>query len=171
MCTNCGQTVTPTTDETALPCNEFISDKCLIHEAAIAYLNLEPNTPYDVLLEALLQSLSDARNRIDILEEGTSPVQTKSVKVINSTEYTLTLEDAGNILWFEEVPDVVSILTIPTHEEVPFPIGTEIIVGASEDSKVLFADDNVDTMGPGSVYGDTRTFIKIKEDFWIIKWS
>lgn len=68
MTNNCGQTNIPNTDETTLECNEFISTGCSIHKAAISYLGLEENTTLDVVIEALMLSLIDTRNRLSILE-------------------------------------------------------------------------------------------------------
>jgi len=66
--TNCGQTNIPTTDETPLPCEEFTDTKCAIHADALTYLLLPENSTLDVIIEALLLSLIDARQRIEILE-------------------------------------------------------------------------------------------------------
>jgi len=65
---NCGQTNIPTTDETPLPCEEFTSTRCATHEDALTYLLLPENSTLDVIIEALLLSLIDARQRIEILE-------------------------------------------------------------------------------------------------------
>ena len=70
MPTYCGQINIPTTDETPLPCEEFTSDRCATHEAALTYLGLPENTTLDVVIETLLLSLIDVRNRTVILEDA-----------------------------------------------------------------------------------------------------
>jgi hypothetical protein len=67
MSTNCLQSVTPILAEDKCKGVQTSTD-CLIHEGAITYLNLPPNSTITVILQALLLSLVDARNRITVLE-------------------------------------------------------------------------------------------------------
>ncbi len=60
-------TVIPT-NNTPLPCEEFTSSDCIIHEQAIAYLELPANSTMTEVIVAMLASLVDARNRIINLE-------------------------------------------------------------------------------------------------------
>lgn len=66
----CSQTNIPQVDNTALECSEcgFISTKCIIRPEAISYLGLPENTDLNTVIDTLLLSLIDARNRIQILE-------------------------------------------------------------------------------------------------------
>lgn len=65
----CSQTNVAEVDNSAIACNNFTSTDCIIHEAAIAYLGLPENSSMTDVVNALLFSLIDARNRIIILEE------------------------------------------------------------------------------------------------------
>ena len=120
MSTNCGQTVTPTTDETPLPCDEFRSTRCVVHEEAISYLGLLEDTPLDVVLDTYLTSLIDARNRITIIEA--QPV--KVITVDTSTAYTLVAANAENRISLNNAAAVA--LIVPDDITLTFAIGTEI---------------------------------------------
>lgn len=64
---NCPQSVIPEIIEDS--CNgNHISSNCVIHELAIVYLSLSPNSTLTEVLSAYLVSLVDARNRITTLE-------------------------------------------------------------------------------------------------------
>lgn len=60
-------TVIPT-NNTPLPCEEYKSTDCIIHQNAIIYLGLPAQSSLTTVLAAVLASLADARNRIQILE-------------------------------------------------------------------------------------------------------
>ncbi len=64
----CNQTNIPTTDNTPLACPEFTLTDCIIYEEAIAYLGLPENSPMTDVVENMMLSLIDARNRVEILE-------------------------------------------------------------------------------------------------------
>lgn len=64
---DCGKTILAeyASDE---PC-ELKSAECIIYKDAIAYLSLEENSTMKEVVQALVLSLIDARDRITILEE------------------------------------------------------------------------------------------------------
>ena len=64
----CKQTNVAEVDNSAIKCSELTSNECVIHEEAITYLGLKENSSMKEVVEALLTSLMDARNRILILE-------------------------------------------------------------------------------------------------------
>lgn len=65
----CKPTNVPQVDNSALECEQgFYKAKCIIHTDAISYLGLPENSSMDVVIQALLNSLIDARNRIIQLE-------------------------------------------------------------------------------------------------------
>lgn len=64
----CQQTNVAEVDNSAIACDAFISTDCIIHADAIAYLGLPENSSMTDVVNALLLSLIDARNRILILE-------------------------------------------------------------------------------------------------------
>lgn len=68
MSTSCNNGITiPTL--TVDPCGgETKSAKCIIYEQAISYLELAPNSTLEQVIEKLMISLIDARNRITTLE-------------------------------------------------------------------------------------------------------
>jgi hypothetical protein len=49
-------------------CEKLISTDCIMHEAAISYLGLPENSSMTDVVAAIMLSLIDARNRIEILE-------------------------------------------------------------------------------------------------------
>lgn len=67
-CNNNSGIVQP--DNSPLPCDGYFSDECVIHQEAIAYLGLPENSTIKQIIDAMLISLIDARNRIAILEEN-----------------------------------------------------------------------------------------------------
>lgn len=64
----CIQTNVAEVDNSAIACDQPISTDCIIHGAAISYLGLPENSSMTDVVNALLLSLIDARNRILILE-------------------------------------------------------------------------------------------------------
>lgn len=167
MAINCGPTTIPTTDETPLPCDDFRSDRCTIHEDAISYLGLAINTPLNEVLDAYLLSLIDARNRLAILEAQPPKV----IKVDTSIAYQLVAADAENIVSLNNAAAVT--LTVPVDATLDFVIGTKIelvnlgaglvtIGGAG----VTFLTD----IGTTIAQGGGRTLIKVAADTWVIKY-
>ena len=64
----CKSVNVPQVDNTPLVCNEQISSECILHGDAIPYLRLPENSNEKVIINTLLTSLIDARNRILSLE-------------------------------------------------------------------------------------------------------
>ena len=64
----CTQTNVPEVDNSAIECEKLIDSSCIIHADAIAYLGLPENSDITTVINALLLSLIDARNRIITLE-------------------------------------------------------------------------------------------------------
>ncbi len=64
----CKQANVPQVDNTALECNQFVNSQCVLHPDVLTYLNLPANSNMRVVINTLLASLSDARNRITLLE-------------------------------------------------------------------------------------------------------
>lgn len=117
---NCGQVVTPTTDETPIPCDDFRSARCTLYEDAIAYLGLPVNTPINEVIDALLTSLIDARVRIQLLESITS----NTVNNITDTSYQFVITDAGAIVTVNN--GAGGTIEVPEDATLDYPIGTEI---------------------------------------------
>lgn len=70
---SCNQINIPQVDNSELPCRDTFSAECVIYPTAIAYLNLPANSTTAEVINALLLSLMDARNRIVILENEINP--------------------------------------------------------------------------------------------------
>lgn len=66
----CSQTSVIEVDESVPKCSDFISTDCIIAEQARSYLSLPENATLTEVLDALLASLVDARNRIITLENN-----------------------------------------------------------------------------------------------------
>lgn len=65
----CTQTEIPEVDNSLSTCdNTFTLTDCIIYEDAISYLGLQENATMTEVIQALLASLVDARNRIITLE-------------------------------------------------------------------------------------------------------
>lgn len=66
----CTQTNIPQVDNSAIECSKcgFISGKCVILTEAIAYLGIPENSSLDDVINALLLSLINTRDRVSILE-------------------------------------------------------------------------------------------------------
>mgnify|MGYP003641177847 CR=1 FL=1 len=64
----CAQTNVAAVDNSAVKCDGLTSDECTIHEEAIVYLGLPENSSMKDVVDKLVLSLIDARNRISILE-------------------------------------------------------------------------------------------------------
>lgn len=62
-------TVTPTNNE-LIKCNEIKSSDCTVFEQAIVYLELPVNSTLTSVMSAILTSLINARERIEILENS-----------------------------------------------------------------------------------------------------
>lgn len=112
MAANCGQTVIPTTDETPLPCPEFYSDRCIIHEPAVSYLGLGENSPYDEFMNAYLLSLIDARNRLVIVENrapfpGFTSLQIDYGVTLGSVATSNSYLDLDDLPTFASISDAV----------------------------------------------------------------
>ena len=167
MAINCGPTTIPTTDETPLPCDDFRSDRCTIHEDAIAYLGLAINTPLNEVIDALLLSLTDARNRVAILEAQPPKV----LKVDTSVAYQFVAADAENMVSLNNAAAIT--LTVPDDLTLDFVIGTRIEVvnlGAGvvtiSGAGVTFLSD----IGTTIAQGGGRTLIKVAANTWVIKY-
>lgn len=163
---NCGQVVTPTTDTTPITCEEFISARCTLYEDAIAYLGLPINTPMNEVIDALVLSLTDARNRLLVLE-GNPP------NLINNqtgVTYKLLVTDAQAIVTFNNTLAVT--LTVPEDADLNFTIGTEITL-INLGTGVLDITGSVafiENIGTTMNQGDARTLIKVAADTWVIKY-
>lgn len=66
----CIQTNIPEVDNTAPECDPPISTDCIIHAEAITYLGLPVETSVTEVIEALLLSLIDVRNRVTMIENN-----------------------------------------------------------------------------------------------------
>ena len=167
MSIQCGQTVTPTTDETPLPCDEFRADRCVIHEEAIAYLGLGEDTPLDVVLDTYLLSLIDARNRLQILEEQPA----KIIKVDTATAYEVVAADAENRVSFNNAAAIA--VTIPDDITLDFVIGTEITLINLGVGTVTIGGAGItfiENIGLTIPSGGVRNLIKVAVDTWVIKY-
>lgn len=166
MSNNCGQVNTPTTDTTPILCEEFRSARCTLYEDAIAYLGLPVNTPMNEVIKALVLSLTDARNRLLVLE-GKPP------KLINNqtgVTYELLTVDVQAIVTFNNALPVT--LTIPEDADLNFAIGTEIDLinlgaGVVDITGVVSIIENI---GSTMHQGDARTLVKVAADTWVIKY-
>lgn len=69
MCKECEQTNVAEVDNSTEGCDKYTSTRCSIHTEAIAYLELPANSSTYDIIEALVLSLADARQRIKIIEE------------------------------------------------------------------------------------------------------
>lgn len=72
----CEQTNVAQVDNSAIECIQPISTNCIIHESAISYLGLQDNSSMTQVVENLLFSLIDARNRIELLEQRVTTLET-----------------------------------------------------------------------------------------------
>ena len=72
----CSQTNVAEVDNSAVACEEFISTDCIIYESAISYLGLPENSSNTDVFNAILSSLIDARNRIILLEDRVTILET-----------------------------------------------------------------------------------------------
>jgi hypothetical protein len=108
---------------------------------------------------------------------GFTLVATALLPLINTEtgNYTFQLGDANNIV---ENPtnDILTIYTIPTNADVPFPVGTSIDVIASGDAGIMVAPDTGVTFYPFAsaeedsvlVSGHASTRItKVDDDTWV----
>lgn len=164
---NCGQTTIPTTDETPLPCEEFISDRCIVHEPAVSYLGLGEDSPYDEFMNAYLLSLIDARNRVLILENRPP----KNIKVDVTTGYTLVEADAENRVSLSNAAPVG--LTVPDDATLDFVVGTEITIINIGVGTVTIGGGGVtfiQDIGLTIPTGAARTLIKLAADTWLVKY-
>lgn len=66
----CFSTNIPTITFTEDPCEgKTMFTQCIIHEGAITYLGLPANSTVEDIIEALVLSLQDTRNRLQIAED------------------------------------------------------------------------------------------------------
>ncbi len=65
----CSQTNVAEVDNSAQTCEKLIDTDCIIHADAISYLSLPENSSTTEVINALVLSLMDARNRILTLEQ------------------------------------------------------------------------------------------------------
>lgn len=72
----CSQTNVAEVDNSAQNCDEFKSTDCIIHEEAISYLGLPENSSTTDVFNALILSVIDARNRISLLEDRVTTLET-----------------------------------------------------------------------------------------------
>jgi hypothetical protein len=167
MSTNCGQTNTPTTDDTPLPCDEFKSTRCSVHEEAISYLGLGEDTPLDVVLDTYLTSLIDARNRVTILEAKPSLL----IKVDTTVAYTLVAADAQNRVSLDNAASIA--VTVPDDATLNYNIGTEVTLlnlGAGTVTIGGAGITFIQNVGLTITSGGARTLIKVAADTWVIKY-
>lgn len=68
MSTECNNGTAIPTNNTPLACEEYKSSDCTIFTEAITYLGLPADSSLTEVINAMLLSLIDARNRISILE-------------------------------------------------------------------------------------------------------
>ena len=169
MSVNCGQTVTPTTDETPLPCDDFRSTRCTVHEEAIAYLGLSANTPLDVVVDTLMLSLIDARNRVTTIEAELLTV----IKNDLTTAYTIVLADVDDTITLSNAAAVT--VTIPTNVTAAIPVNSKIIILNKGVGVVTIAGDVGVTLEQG-IGGltlnqwESRTLRKIETDTWVLSY-
>lgn len=73
----CNQTNIPQVDNTALECSDcgFISTRCIIRPEAISYLGLPEDSDLTVVIDTLMLSLIDARNRLFVAEGKIATLQ------------------------------------------------------------------------------------------------
>lgn len=79
----CKQANVPQVDNTALECNQFVNSQCVLHEDALTYLSLPANSSVRVVINTLLTSLIDARNRITVLETTANSLETRVTTLEN----------------------------------------------------------------------------------------
>ena len=167
MTINCGQTYIPTTEETPLPCDEFKSTRCTIHEEALSYIGLPENSPLDTVLTNYLASLIDARNRIIILEAPS----TKSISECVADNYTLVSTDAQNIVSVNYAggTDVI----VPVDSLLEFSTGTVITIVNSGTGVITIGGTGItfiQNLGFSIPQGGARNLVKLTTDTWIIKY-
>lgn len=163
----CKQTNVATVDNSAVACEKFISTDCIIHEAAISYLALPENSPVTSVVENLLLSLIDARNRITVLEEKPA----KLINVQTGTLYTIVQSDAQNRVSFNNVAPIT--LTIPTDLNLTFDIGTEIELLNLGIGTVTISGLGVvfiENIGLTIPQGASKVIIKVAADTWMVKY-
>lgn len=166
MCTNCGQVTIPTLDETPLPCNEFISDICVVHPGSIPYLGLEPGVVYNDLIEALISSLVDARNRIQILEQMPMGV----VVSLTGEDYTLSNIDNKRIIKVNSSNS--SEITIPLNNIEVVNIGFRVTIVNEGLGQVNLEYSGVTLITNESTSittYNTMELIKVGVDTWVLK--
>lgn len=67
---NCPKNTSVVTDNTPLECNEYTSDKCVLHENAISFFSLPANSPQYDINNAITNTFINQNNRINLLEAG-----------------------------------------------------------------------------------------------------
>lgn len=64
----CGQTTIPEVDNTALPCDKYISEDCIIIAEAIPYIGSMNNSSLKDVLEKLVEKLKTQARLINNLQ-------------------------------------------------------------------------------------------------------
>lgn len=80
----CKSSNIPQVDNTALECTEFINTQCILHPDVLTYLNLPVNSNMRVVINTLLTSLIDARNRVIALETRATALETRVTTLENA---------------------------------------------------------------------------------------
>lgn len=163
----CTQTNVAEVDNSAVACEKFISTDCIIHEAAISYLALPENSPVTDVVENLLLSLIDARNRVTVLEGKPA----KLINVQTGTVYTVVESDAQNRVSFNNAAPVA--LTVPADLDLDFDIGTEIELlnlGAGTVTIAGVGVTFIENIGLTIPQGASRAIIKVAANTWMVKY-
>lgn len=66
---NCSQVNIPEVDNSEIPCTSFNKTDCIIFPSALTYFNIPQNSTVTEVINALVASLIDARQRITQLEQ------------------------------------------------------------------------------------------------------
>ena len=73
--TGCPISTTVVPDNTPLECEEFILDKCIVHNDSIAFLSLPAGATQEQVNNALVLALMNAFTRISELENQLDAIQ------------------------------------------------------------------------------------------------
>ena len=71
----CGQTNIPETDNTQLPCEEFISTDCVIYPEAVLPFGIVEDTDLTVIIKELVKRIRQNKLKINQLESIVSGLQ------------------------------------------------------------------------------------------------
>jgi hypothetical protein len=72
---SCGQTNIPETDNTQLPCEEFVSTDCVIYPEAILPFGIVEDTDLTVIVKELVKRIRQNKTKINELESLISGLQ------------------------------------------------------------------------------------------------